>query len=137
VGTYALTKALGEEIARYYGVARKLEKVVKPEGGESAGPDHGLEVITLRIAGPLDLADPDLRGKPVRPQQVPVPDLAQAFCKALTVPLARYEVVTIVGASSHQLWDLEPARRVLGYEPEYRLDDLGVMLADPFAVEPI
>jgi nucleoside-diphosphate-sugar epimerase len=137
VGTYALTKALGEEIARYYGVARKLEKVVKPGSRESAGPYHGLEVITVRIAGPLDLADPDLRRKPVRPQQVPVPDLAQAFCKALTVPLARYAVVTVVGVSSHQLWDLDQARRVLGYEPEYRLDDLGVRFADPFAVEPV
>jgi uronate dehydrogenase len=115
-GTYALTKALSEEIARHYARA------------------HGMEVITLRIAAPLDLADPHLAGKPVRPQQVPVPDLAQAFARALTVPLVGYEVVTIVGESSQRIWDLEPARRVLGYRPAHRLDDLGVRLMDPFAV---
>lgn len=117
-GTYALTKALSEEIARYYAVS------------------HGMEVLTLRIAAPLDIDDPHLRSKPVRPQQVPLPDLAQAFTLALTVPLSGYEIVTIVGESSRRVWDLEPARRVLGYEPRYRLDDLGVRWAEPFAVEP-
>jgi uronate dehydrogenase len=116
-GTYALTKMLSEEIARHYAEA------------------HGLEVITLRIAAPLDLTDPHLAGKAVRPQQVPVPDLAQAFARALTVPLAGYQVVTIVGESSRRTWDLEPARRILGYRPAYRLDDLGIRLTDPFQVE--
>jgi uronate dehydrogenase len=119
VGTYALTKTLSEAIARHYAEA------------------HGMEVITLRIAAPLDVADPNLEGKLVRPQQVPFPDLAQAVAKALTVPLARYEVVTIVGESSRRVWDLEPARRVLGYAPQYRLDDLGVRFADPFQVVPL
>jgi uronate dehydrogenase len=114
LGTYALTKDLSEEIARHY-----------------AG---GLEVITLRIAAPLDVSDPDLAHKPVRPQQVPLPDLARAFALALTVPLDGYHVVTIVGESSRRAWDLEPARRVLGYAPRYRLDDLGVRWADPFDV---
>lgn len=118
VGTYALTKTLAERTAQYY--------------ADSAG----VEVITLRIAAPLDLADPGLRNKPVRPQQIPFPDLAQAFVRALTVPLAKYEVVTVVGESSRQSWDLEPARRVLGYVPQYRLDDLGVTFAEPFVVEP-
>lgn len=116
VGTYALTKALAEEIARHY--ARQ----------------HGLEAIVVRIAAPLDVTA-DLKGKRVRPQQVPVPDLAQAFARALTVPLGRFEVVTVVGASSRQLWDLGPARRVLGYAPRYQLDDLGVSFAEPFDVK--
>jgi uronate dehydrogenase len=117
-GTYALTKALSEEIARHY------------------ADTHGMEVITLRIAAPLDLNNPEQLCRPVRPQQVPLPDLAQAFIRALTVPLERYEVVTVVGESSRRIWDLGPARRVLGYEPRYRLDDLGVTWAEPFAVEP-
>lgn len=115
-GTYALTKALAEDIARHYAAA------------------HGLEVLTLRIAAPLDVADPDLGKKPVRPQQVPFPDLAQAFAKALTVPLGRYEVVTVVGDSARCLWDLGPARRVLGYAPQHQLDELGVAFAEPFDV---
>jgi uronate dehydrogenase len=114
-GTYALTKTLAEQVARHYAEA------------------YGLEVITLRIAAPLDISSPDLVGKPVRPQQVPFPDLAQAFALALTVPLTGYQVVTIVGDSSRRAWDLEPARRVLGYVPHYYLDDLGVTWADPFS----
>jgi uronate dehydrogenase len=118
VGTYALTKHLAEEVARHYAGA------------------HGLEVVTLRIAAPFDPADPDLRRKRLRPQQVPFPDLAQAFARALTVPLSGYQVVTIVGDSSRRAWDLEPARRVLGYRPQYRLDDLGAGWAEPFGVAP-
>jgi uronate dehydrogenase len=118
VGTYALTKALAEEVARHY------------------AESHGMEVVVLRIAAPLDVSAPDLRGKRVRPQQVPFPDLAQAFARALTVPLSRYEVVTVVGESSRRVWDLGPARRVLGYEPRYRLDDLGIVFDEPFNVAP-
>jgi uronate dehydrogenase len=118
VGTYALTKALSEEVARHYAEA------------------HGLEVVTLRIAAPLDVGGPGLAGKRVRPRQVPFPDLAQAFVRALTAPLQGYHVVTIVGESSRRSWDLGPARRVLGYEPRYRLDDLGVEWAEPFDVSP-
>jgi uronate dehydrogenase len=118
VGTYALTKALSEEIARHYAEV------------------HDLEVVTLRIAAPLDVTDPQLHGKKVRPQQVPIPDLAQAFTRALTAPLTGYEVVTIVGESSRRQWDLEPARRLLGYAPVYRLDDLGVEFQDPFRLDP-
>jgi uronate dehydrogenase len=117
-GTYALTKTLTEDIARHY------------------ADSHSMEVITMRIAAPLDLDNPESLRQPVRPQQVPVPDLAQAFVRALTVPLERYEIVTIVGESSRRIWDLEPARRVLGYEPRYRLDDFVEQWADPFAVEP-
>jgi nucleoside-diphosphate-sugar epimerase len=118
VGTYALTKSLAEEVARHYAAA------------------YGLEVVTLRIAAPFDPADPDLPRRRLRPQQVPFPDLAQAFALALTVPLSGYQVVTIVGDSSRCAWDLGPARRVLGYRPRYRLDDLGAGWAEPFDVPP-
>ncbi|HEY7326018.1 MAG TPA: NAD(P)-dependent oxidoreductase [Gemmataceae bacterium] len=116
--TYALTKTLTEDIARHY------------------ADRHGMEVITLRIATPLDIDNLHHLRRPVRPQQVPLPDLGQAFVRALSVPLERYEIVTIVGESSRRIWDLEPARRVLGYEPRYRLDDFVEQWADPFAVEP-
>jgi uronate dehydrogenase len=117
-GTYALTKALAEQIGAYY------------------AHSHGLDVVVLRIAAPLHVDAPDLRHRPVRPQQVPFPDLAQAFFQALTVPLTGFHLVTIVGESSRRVWDLGPARRLLGYEPQISLDDLGVTLADPFDVPP-
>jgi uronate dehydrogenase len=139
LGTYAVTKTLGEQIAWHYGVNKKVEELAKPQLRRSTSDFkasyHGLEVITLRIAAPLDITQPEFRQRPVRPQQVPVPDLAQAFCKALTVSLGKYEVVTIVGSSSHQLWDLGAAQKVLGYNPQYYLDDLGVTFAEPFDID--
>jgi uronate dehydrogenase len=141
VGTYAMTKMLAEGIARYYAADLDQEgnALAAPRRGSRRGQSEDsratMEVLTLRIAAPLDLADPELRSKPVRPQQVPLPDLAQAFRLALTVPLERHEVVTIVGESAQSLWDLEPARRVLGYQPQYDLDELGLKFAMPFAVE--
>jgi uronate dehydrogenase len=141
VGTYALTKVLAEEVARNYALHQGMKVAARGAAREVLSMrlepvKHPLEVITLRISAPLDIDDPDLRGKTVRPQQVPFPDLANAFRKALTVSLKRYEVVTIVGDSSRRLWDLKPARRVLGYKPGYYLDDLGVKFAEPFALRP-
>lgn len=117
VGTYALTKSLGEEIARYY------------------AQQQAMEVITLRIGAPLDVAKLQPQ-QVVRPQQVPFPDLAQAFSRALMVPLKEYTTVSICGDSSKCPWDLEAARRVLGYQPAYCLDDMDITLIDPFAVPP-
>ncbi len=114
VGTYALTKMLSEQVARHY---------TKP---------GVLDVVTVRIAAPLDPADPQWKEQPVPPQRVPYVDMAEAFRLALTAPLSRYEVVTIVGESSRRMWDLTPARRVLGYEPSVNLDELGLELGDPF-----
>ena len=85
VGTYALTKTLAEQIAEHYAQAR------------------GLEVIVLRIAAPLDVEQPNRLSKPIRPQQIPYCDLAQAFARALTVPLHGFRVVTIVGESSGRI----------------------------------
>lgn len=138
IGTYALTKAIGEQIAEYYGSSYDRSSSTKKNDPHHLRRDRNFphEVIALRIAGPLDIHAPNLQNKTVRPQQVPTPDLAQAFVKALTVPLSRFEVVTIVGDCSRRIWDLGPAKRVLGYEPDYYLDDLGVAFAPPFGVEP-
>jgi uronate dehydrogenase len=132
IGTYALTKMFAEQIAGYFGkgVDQESAKAVSTKPRR----DHPLHVLVMRIAAPLDLDDPELRQRPVRPQQVPYPDLAQAFAKALTVPLPPFAVVTVTGLSSRQAFDLGLARRLLGYEPAYRLDDLGVTFAPPYDV---
>lgn len=116
VGTYALTKALAEEIARHF-------SRIAP-----------MDVLVLRTAAPLDPDDPRWQRMPVPPQRVPVVDLYRAFELALTRPLPRFGVVTIVGESNQRVWDLEPARRILGYEPSVRLEDLGLQLGDPFLI---
>ena len=40
-------------------------------------------------------------------------------------------VTGATGESSKRTWDLEPARRVLGYSPGFNLDELGVPFGDP------
>jgi uronate dehydrogenase len=112
VGTYALTKHLAEVMCAHF--AR----------------EHGLSVVCLRIAKPIDLDDPHWKGQPVRPQWLAFPDLVRAYRLALAAPDIGFEIVTVVGESSRRRWDLGPAERVLGYRPSVRLEDLGYQLGD-------
>jgi uronate dehydrogenase len=113
VGTYSLTKHLGEVIAEHF--AR----------------NHGLSIICLRIPKPIDLDDPRWRARPIRPQWLGFPDLIQAYRLALSAPAPTFEIVTVVGDSSRRQWDIEKAERLLGYRPGLRLEDLGYRLGDP------
>lgn len=117
VGTYAVTKALGENLCRHF--------------AESVG----LSIVCLRIAKPVALGDPYWQGRRIRPQTLPFPDLAQAYAKALTVPNIGFEVVTVVGDSSRPTWDLSRAKQVLGYQPTIRLEEHGFELGD--VLEPV
>jgi nucleoside-diphosphate-sugar epimerase len=104
---YGLTKYLGEEICRFY--ARQ----------------HGMSVVALRIATPVDLEDESLKEKGIRPQQLAFPDLARAFRLAVEVPDIDFEILHIVGKTTQQRWDLSRAKEVLGYEPEYGFEEMG------------
>jgi uronate dehydrogenase len=107
VGTYAVTKYLGEVLAREY------------------HRQHGLSTVCLRIAKPIDPDDPAVRARPIRPQWIAFPDLCRAYELALTAPDIGFEVIHLVGESSVRRWDLSRAAAVLGYRPEYRLEELG------------
>jgi hypothetical protein len=56
--------------------------------------------------------------------------LVEAYRRALLAPDVGFEIVTLVGESSHRRWDLAKAERVLGYRPSLRLEDLGCELGD-------
>lgn len=110
VGTYAVTKRIGEVLCEHY--ARTF----------------GMSIVCLRIAKPVDLDDPYRRSRPIRPQWIAFPELAEAYRLALTAPAIDFEIVTIVGDSSRRRWDLAKAERVLGYRPKTRLEDRGYTL---------
>lgn len=110
VGTYAVTKHLGEVIAADY------------------HQRHGVEAVCLRIAKPVDLNNPDVRARPVLPQWIPFPDLCRAYELALTASEVGCEIVHLVGESSRRRWDLSRAEQVLGYRPVIRLEELGYTL---------
>jgi len=108
-GTYALTKAMAESIC------------------ESFAREHGMSIVCLRIPKPIDLDDPRRK---IRPQWLAFPDLIQAYRLALTAPNIEYEIITVVGESRGRRWDLEKAKRVLGYQPTIRLEEHGFVLGD-------
>jgi uronate dehydrogenase len=112
VGTYALTKHLGEAACEYY--ARQ----------------HGLSVVCLRIPKPVDLEDDAWKQRKLRPQWIAFPDLIQAYRLALTAPEIGFEIVTVVGESRQRRWDLSKAERLLGYRPTLRLEELGYDVGD-------
>ncbi len=107
VGTYALTKHLGEIAC-----------------GHVAG-ETGMSVLCLRIPKPIDPDDESWRGRRLRPQWIAMPELIRAYQLALTAEVGGCEIVTVVGESPHRRWDLEKAARVLGYRPEFSLADFG------------
>jgi uronate dehydrogenase len=112
VGTYAVTKHLAEVLC------------------EHTTRGHGLSVVCLRIAKPVDLEDPAWRQRRLRPQWVAFPDLMQAYRLALSAEIDEFETVTIVGESSRRRWDLAKAERVLGYRPTFRLEEMGYQIGD-------
>lgn len=112
VGTYALTKQLGEQVAEYYAT------------------QHKMSVLCLRIPKPIDVDDETTRETPILPQWIAFPDLIQAYQLALNVAEIAFEVVTVVGESSKRRWDISKAEQVLGYCAQYRLEEMGYTLRD-------
>lgn len=112
IGTYALTKYMGEKIAEYYADL------------------HGISALCLRIPKPFDIDDPKLVNSSILPQWIAFPDLIRAYELALTAPDIGFEIVTLVGESSRRRWDLSRAKKVLGYRPRYRLEDMGYALRE-------
>jgi uronate dehydrogenase len=112
VGTYAVTKRLGEILC------------------EHQAQSSGMSVVCVRIPKPIDLTDPTWQNRPIRPQWLAFPDLVQAVRLALVAPDIGFEIVTVVGESSRRRWDLSRAERILGYRPTVRLEELGYRLGD-------
>lgn len=112
LGTYAISKYLGEVMGRTY------------------HEQHGLDVLALRIAMPVDPDDPALRLAPIRPQWIAFPELCRAYRLALQNFPSGCHMAHLVGESSRRRWDLSEAERLFGYRPAYSLEDHGCTL-DP------
>jgi uronate dehydrogenase len=112
VGTYSLTKGLAEGVCEHF--AR----------------NHGMSVVCLRIPKPIDPGDPRWQGRRLRPQWLAFADLVKAFQRALTAPDIGFEIITVVGEAARRRWDLEKARRLLGYRPTAPLEQMGFEMGD-------
>jgi uronate dehydrogenase len=112
VGTYALTKSLAEGVCEHF--ARS----------------QGMSIVCLRIPKPIDPRDPRWHGRRLRPQWLAFADLIQAYQLALTAADLGFEIITVVGEPARGRWELDKARRVLGYRPTAPLEQMGFELGD-------
>jgi nucleoside-diphosphate-sugar epimerase len=111
-GTYATTKLLAEVLC------------------EQAAKQLGLSIVCLRISKPVDAEDPNLKAHRIRPQWIAFSELVRGYALALTAPDIGFEIITLVGDSTHRRWDLSKAEKILGYRPLVRLEDLGFTLGE-------
>ncbi|MBI4305895.1 MAG: NAD(P)-dependent oxidoreductase [Chloroflexi bacterium] len=98
-GYYGVSKAFGEALGAYY------------------AENHGLEVLCLRIGTVNRHNDPthDVRHLATWCSHR---DLAQLVDRCLSTPGLRSDIFYGVSANKWHFWDLEHARRVVGYEPQ-------------------
>jgi uronate dehydrogenase len=111
-GTYSLTKSLAEGVCEHF--AR----------------NYGMSIVCLRIPKPIDPGDARWQGRRLRPQWLTFADLIQAYQSALTAADIGFEIITVVGESAQRRWELEKARRVLGYRPTAQLGQMGFEMGD-------
>ena len=105
--TYAAAKLFGERLGRCY------------------AESHGMETIAVRIgwvwrAGPNEPQNlPPERGEWFRLMWVSDRDYLQLMDRCLSAHLPeRFAIVNGMSANTGMPWDLEPGRRILGYEPQ-------------------
>jgi uronate dehydrogenase len=106
-GTYSLTKSLAEAVCEHF---------VR---------NHRMSIVCLRIPKPIDPRDPRWQGRRIRPQWLAFADLIQAYQLALTAADIGFEIITVVAEAAQQRWELEKARRILGYRPTAPLQQMG------------
>ena len=107
---YALTKSLGQDISRIF------------------TQHHDLYVLTLLFYSFHDADDRSRDGGDLTPYAVTWEDAAQAFLPALSITLeslpSRCEVFFVFADLPHGKFSNEKAKRVLGWQPENRLEAL-------------
>lgn len=112
---YAVSKSFGETIGRYYADAHglrviclRLGTILPDDNPRSESPGQG------RSAGlPFSERYPRIRAKWLSHR-----DCGQLFACALRATSVRWAVVYGTSNNPRQIWDLEPAQRLLGYAPQ-------------------
>jgi nucleoside-diphosphate-sugar epimerase len=102
-----------------------LTKLWAEQMGEMYARCHGLSVVALRLTWMVrNLADArKIRDHGRTDIYVSQRDAGRAFASAVEAPGIGFEVVYVAGPDAAPLFDLEPARRVIGFEPKDRFPD--------------
>jgi uronate dehydrogenase len=114
VGHYPAGECLDETVpyrpSSMYGVTKCFAEAT----GRLYADKAGLQVVCLRIGF--------FRDRPLEERHLAVwispADMARLVRAALEAPIIHFEVVYGVSKNTRCLWDLDRARRVLGYEPQ-------------------
>jgi NAD+ dependent glucose-6-phosphate dehydrogenase len=114
---YGASKAFGEALGHWYSDAHGLRVISLRIGYVSGTPDDQFE-SPHQGEEELDLAELTMR-KRMRAIWLSHRDCAQIFRRALESDL-RWAVVYATSDNPRQIWDLEPARRLLGFAPQDR-----------------
>lgn len=103
VNSYGVSKLIGEKICRHYADHYQLSVVCLRIGWVPRGGDH-----VARTASNAWLRRKWLSGK----------DLIHVFSRAIEAEGIGFGIFYAVSNNVGMRWDLDPARRVLGYRPE-------------------
>ena len=98
-GYYGISKAFGEAVGAYY------------------AENFGMSVICLRI-GTVNRHNSPVRDIRHLATWLSHRDLAQLVDRCLRVEGVQFEIFYGVSGNTWRFWDIEPARRVLGYVPQ-------------------
>ena len=102
---YGVTKVLGETMGRYY------------------HDKHGMEFIALRIGAFEPYDSPNLRHGGYRGIWLSPRDAAGIFRAAIETEGIGYAIVNATSRTPTERMDLQPARDILGWEPQEHSDD--------------
>jgi nucleoside-diphosphate-sugar epimerase len=118
---YGLTKGFGEDLCRMFHqsfnlsvAVLRLGTVFIPEGdGAWQGNVHIPDLVAYRAPDPP-------------PARVHVDDVTRAIELAIETTEPRYALVHLVGGDSGNQWDIQAARRIFGWQPQYAFGSNGV-----------
>ena len=141
-GKEQLTATLPPKPVNPYGAS----KLFLERYGLAIGARTGMSVLILRIGycqpGENQPGPSMAFGRWGQQMWLGNKDWEQAVCKAVTSPFEGATIINIVSRNANMRWDLDGARRVLGYEPveghqpvmniSTRVKDLGARLRDHF-----
>jgi uronate dehydrogenase len=113
-----------------------LTKLWAEQMGEMYSRCHGLEILAVRVAFMVRNAEEALRLKQGELFDVYLSrgDVGRFFADAVEAPAVRYAVLYAVGRGGERLFDMDPARRLLGFQARDRWPE-GLGFAVPEEVE--
>ncbi|HEU5431766.1 MAG TPA: NAD(P)-dependent oxidoreductase [Thermomicrobiales bacterium] len=115
---YGVSKLFGEAIARYYVDRYGMRAVCLRIGTVRDDDRPGAPEVYGAVPALVDFLTEEQRRERLRATWLSRRDCAQLIARAIDADDVPWAVVYGISNNPRQFWDLEHARRTLGYEPE-------------------